>query len=64
MFQKLQIAERLNVSPTIIKNHLKCLELVKKLNVWIQHELKEIRLIQLINFRDVYLKYNETESLS
>jgi len=39
-----EIAERLNVSHTTIKNHLKYLELTKKFDIWVPHELKEIHL--------------------
>ncbi|KZC08453.1 Histone-lysine N-methyltransferase SETMAR [Dufourea novaeangliae] len=43
-----EIAERLNVSHTTIENHLKCLGLAKKLDIWVPHILKEIHLTQRI----------------
>ncbi|XP_073989692.1 histone-lysine N-methyltransferase SETMAR-like [Rhodnius prolixus] len=55
------IAEKLNVSHTIIEKHLKCLGLVKKLDMWIPHEMKEIHLTQRINICDKHLKHNETD---
>lgn len=38
-----EIAERLHVSHTTIKNRLKCLGFVKKLDTWVPNELKESR---------------------
>lgn len=57
-----EIAERLNVSHPTIERHLKCLGLVKKLDIWVPHELKEIHLTQRINICDLHLKRNEIES--
>ncbi|XP_076381130.1 histone-lysine N-methyltransferase SETMAR-like [Megalopta genalis] len=53
-----EIAERLNVSHTAIEYHIKSLGLVKKLDVWIPHELKEIHLTQRISICDTHLKRN------
>ena len=44
-----EIAKQLNVSQTTIENHIRCLGLVKKLDIWVPHELKEIHLTQRIN---------------
>lgn len=44
-----EIAEKLNVLHTCIKNFFKQLGYVKKLNLWIPHQLQEIHLIQCIN---------------
>ena len=49
------IAKRLNVSHTTIENHLKCLGLSKKLDIWVPHELKEVHLTQRINICDMIL---------
>jgi len=56
-----EIAERLNVSHTTIENHLKCLGFVKKLDIWVPHELKEIHLTKRIHICDLHLKRNEIE---
>ena len=53
-----EIAKRLNVSHTTIENHIRCLGLVKKLDIWVPHELKEIHLTQRINICDTHLKRN------
>ncbi|XP_014614689.1 PREDICTED: histone-lysine N-methyltransferase SETMAR-like [Polistes canadensis] len=42
-----EIAEKVNVSHTTIENHLKRVGLVKKLDIWVLHDLKEIHLTQL-----------------
>lgn len=55
------IAKRLNVSHTTIENHLKCLGLFKKLDIWVPHELKEVHLTQRINICDMHLKRNEID---
>ena len=49
-----EIANQLSVSHTTIENHIRRLGLVKKLDVWVLHELKEIYLTQRINIRDTY----------
>ncbi|GBO15655.1 Histone-lysine N-methyltransferase SETMAR [Araneus ventricosus] len=54
-----EIAERLNVSPTTIKRHLKRLEFAKKLEICVQHELKDIQLTHQINVCDMHLKRKE-----
>ncbi|KAL6418273.1 hypothetical protein ACFW04_012229 [Cataglyphis niger] len=51
-----EIAEWLNVSHTIIENYIRCLGLVKKLDIWISHELKEIHLTQRIIICDTHFK--------
>ncbi|XP_015437444.1 PREDICTED: histone-lysine N-methyltransferase SETMAR-like [Dufourea novaeangliae] len=56
-----EIAERLNVSHTTIENHLKCLGVAKKLDIWVLHILKEIHLTQRINICDMHLKRNEAD---
>lgn len=41
-----EIAERLNESHTTIENHLKDFWLIKKLDIWVLHKLKDIHLTQ------------------
>lgn len=55
------IAEKLNVSHTCIEKKLKKLGYVKKLDLWIPHELKEIHLVQRISICDSHLKRNEID---
>ncbi|CAK9803068.1 Histone-lysine N-methyltransferase SETMAR [Anthophora quadrimaculata] len=55
------IAEKLNVSHTCIEKKLKMLGYVKKLDLWIPHQLKEIHLTQRISICDSLLKRNETD---
>ena len=47
-----EIAKQLSISHTS-ENHIIRLGLVKKLNIWVQHESKEIHLTQ----RNHYLSY-------
>lgn len=56
-----EIAEKCQVSHTTIENHIKHLGLVKKLDIWVLHELKEIHLTQRINVCDMHLKRNEID---
>ena len=53
------IAEKLNVSHTCIEKKLKMLGYVKKLDLWLPHQLKEIHLTQRISICDSLLKRNE-----
>lgn len=55
-----EIAKKLNVSHTCIQKKLKQLGYVKKLNLWIPHQLKEIH-SQRISFCNLLLKRNETD---
>ena len=43
-----EIAKYLNVTHTAIENHIRCLGLVKKLDIWLPHDLKEIHVTQRI----------------
>ena len=52
------IAEALNVCQTTIKNHIKRLGFVKKIDIWVPHELKEIQLTQWINICNTHFKCN------
>ncbi|XP_014615601.1 PREDICTED: histone-lysine N-methyltransferase SETMAR-like [Polistes canadensis] len=54
-----EIAEKLNVSHTAIEKHLKRVELVKKLNILVPYDLKEVHLTKRINACDLLLKHNE-----
>ena len=53
-----EIAKQLNVSHTTIENHIRRLGLVKKLKIWVPHELKEIHPTQQINISDTQFKRN------
>ena len=55
------IAEKLNVSHTCIEKKLKMLGYVKKLDLWLPHQLKEIHLTQRISICDSLLKRNEID---
>ena len=44
-----EIAKQFNVLHTTIENHIRRIGLVKKLDIWIPHESKEIHLTQRIN---------------
>lgn len=56
-----EIAEKLDVSHTCIEKRIKQLGYVKKLDLWVPHELKEIHLTQRINISDMLLKRNESD---
>ena len=49
----------LKIPKSTIDRHIQHLGLVKKLDIWIRHELKEIHLIKRINACDLHLKRNE-----
>ena len=55
-----EIAKQLNVSHTTIENNVQIrrLGLVKKLDIWVPHELKEIHPTQRINICDTHFKRN------
>ena len=53
-----EIKKVLKIPKSTIGRHIQRLELVKKLDIWIPHELKEIHLTKLINACDLYLKRN------
>ena len=54
-----EIEEMLKIPKSTIDRHIKCLGLVKKLDIWIPHELKEIHSIKRFNACDLHLKRNE-----
>lgn len=54
-----EIVEKLKIPKSTIHNHIKRLGLVKKLDIWVPHELKEIHLTKRINACDIHLKRNE-----
>ncbi|KAF7381282.1 hypothetical protein HZH68_016157 [Vespula germanica] len=56
-----KFAEELNVSHTCIQKKLKQLGYVKKLDLWVPHQLKEIHSMQLISICDSLLKRNEID---
>ena len=49
----------LKIPKSTIHRHIQRLGLVKKLDIWIPHELKEIHLTKCINTCDLHLKCNE-----
>ena len=57
-----EIAEKLNVSHTCIQKRIKQLGYVKKLDLWVPHQLDEIHLKQRISICDSLLKRNEIDS--
>nr|XP_033203677.1 histone-lysine N-methyltransferase SETMAR-like [Bombus vancouverensis nearcticus] len=56
-----EIAEKLNVSHTCIEKKLKQLGYMKKLGLWVPHQLKEIHLTQRISICDSLLERNEID---
>ena len=59
-----EIAKQLNVSHTTIENHIhvRRLGIIKKLDIWVPHELKEIHPTQQINICDTHFKCNAIDS--
>ena len=53
-----EITKQLNVSHTTIENHIRRLGFVKKFDIWVLHELKEIHPTQRINICDTHFKRN------
>ena len=58
-----EIEEMLKIPKSTIEHHIQRFGLVKKLNIWIPHELKAIHLTKLINACDLHLKCNEFDPL-
>ena len=56
-----EIAEKLNISNTCVKRHLKQLGYVNKLHICVPHKLNEIQLIKRISICDSLRKRNETD---
>ena len=54
-----KIEEMLRIPKLTIDRHIQCLGLVKKLDIWIPRELKEIHSRKRINACDLHLKRNE-----
>ena len=57
-----EIAKQLNVSHITIENHIRRLGLVKKLDIWVPQDFKEIHLTQRISICDTHLKRNTIDS--
>ena len=57
-----ELGEKLNVPNSTIHDHIQKLGLVKKLDIWVPHELKEIHLTQRISTCDLLFKRNQDES--
>ena len=56
-----EITEKLNISHTCVKRHLKQLGYVNKLDIWVPHKLNEIQFTKRISICDSLLKRNETD---
>ena len=56
-----EIAEMLNISHTCVETHLKQLDYVNKLDIWVPHKLNKIQLTKRISICDSLLKRNETD---
>ena len=54
-----EIEEMLQILKSAIDRHIERLGRVKKLHIWIPHELKEFHLTKRINACDLHLKRNE-----
>ena len=54
-----EIEEMLKIPKSTIDRHIQRHGLVKKLDIWIPHKLKEIHLTERINACDLHLKRNE-----
>ena len=54
-----EIGEIFKIPKSIIDHHIQRLGLVKKLDIWIPHELKEIHSTKRINAGDLHFKRNE-----
>ena len=54
-----EIKEMLKIPKSTVDRHIQRLGLVKKLDIWIPHELKEIHSTKRINTCDLLLKHNE-----
>ena len=56
-----EIEEMLKILKSTIDHRIQRLRLVKKLEIWIPHELKEIHFAKRINACDLHLKRNEVD---
>ncbi|XP_025264338.1 histone-lysine N-methyltransferase SETMAR-like [Camponotus floridanus] len=56
-----ELATALKVSIGSVHGHLKSLGFVKKLNVWVPHQLKEIHLTKRMNVCDQLTKHEEND---
>ena len=54
-----EIDKMFKIQKSTIVRHIQSLGLVKKLDIWILHELKEIHLKKCISACDFHLKHNE-----
>ena len=54
-----EVEKILKIPKSTIDLHIQRLGLVKKLDIWIPHELKEIHLMKRMNACDLHLKRNE-----
>ena len=54
-----EIKEMLKIPKSTIERHMQRLGLVKKLDIWISHELNKIHITKRINACNLQLKRNE-----
>ena len=54
-----EIEEMLKIPESTIDHHIQRFGLVKKLDIWIPQELKEIHLTKRINACDLHLEHDE-----
>lgn len=57
-----EIAERINNSATQVRAHLKAMGYVKKVDIWVPHELSEKNLMDRIEICESLLRWNKSES--
>ncbi|XP_025262477.1 histone-lysine N-methyltransferase SETMAR-like [Camponotus floridanus] len=57
-----EIAARLNIGKSTVSEHLNKLQMVKKLDVWVPHDLTEKNRIDRISISDLLYKRNEYDS--
>ena len=56
-----EIAEKLKISHTCVERHLKQVDYVNKLKIWVSHKVNEIQLTKRISICDSLMKRNETD---
>jgi len=54
-----EIAARLNIGKSVVSEHLNKLQIIKKLDVWVPHDLTEKNRIDRISISDLLYKRNE-----
>jgi len=57
-----EIAKGINISATQVRAHLKAMGYVKKVDIWVPHELSEKNLMDRIEICESLLRWNKSES--